>query len=788
MKLQKRYVDWHLTASLVLLSTCCQLNAAEPTTKLPDREHFHLYLLIGQSNMAGRGSIEEEDKVAHPRVLTFSKDNAWVPAIDPLHFDKPAIAGVGLGSTFGRVMADANPNVTIGLIPCAVGGTPLSRWQKDGDLYQQAIKRTKTAMKDGTLKGVLWHQGESDAGSEETARSYGKRLAQMISDLRKELNAGELPFVAGQLGEFLRRESKDGKPSYWPLINEQLASLPSRADGTAVVSASALKHKGDEVHFDAPSLRELGKRYAKAMQELQKSKKHPAAAAKPPNVLIILADDLGYSDLGCYGGEIETPNLDGLASRGLRFTQFYNTARCWPTRAALLTGYYAQQVRRDTLPGIPSGGRGVRPAWARLLPEMLQPLGYRAYHSGKWHIDGKPLENGFDRSYLLQDQGRFFSPQLHFEDDVQLPPVERSAGYYATTAIADHAVTCLREHAQHHSDQPFYQFVAFTAPHFPLHALEQDIAKYRDRYRQGWEFVREARWKRIQSLGLVRGELSPVEPHVGPPYHFPAALKTLGPREVNRPLPWRELNEQQREFQASKMAIHAAMIDRMDQEIGKILQQLRAMDAQQNTLLFFLSDNGASAEIMVRDDGHDPAAAPGSAESYLCLGPGWSSVANTPLRRHKTWVHEGGIATPLIVHWPAGISARGELRHNVGHVIDLVPTILDVASGKPLVTSDSQPPLPGTSLVAAFDRDGSVAREFLWWSHEGNRALRAGDWKLVAAGADASWELYDLSADRTETKNHAARMPEKVREMAALWTRQQERFLDLARRDLAPAP
>jgi arylsulfatase len=507
-----------------------------------------------------------------------------------------------------------------------------------------------------------------------------------------------------------------------------------------------------------------------------------------PNVVIILADDMGYSDLGCYGGEIETPNLDGLANGGLRFTQFYNTARCWPTRAALLTGYYAQQVRRDTIPGIPSGGRGVRPDWARLLPELLRPLGYRSYHSGKWHVDGKPLENGFDHSYLLQDQGRYFSPRVHFEDDNKLPAVERTAGYYATTAIADHAIKCLREHAQQHPDKPYFQYVAFTAPHFPLQALEADIAKYRDRYSQGWDTVREGRWKRMQERGLVRGTLSPVEREIGPPYDFPDALKTLGPGEINRPLAWIELTDQQRDFQATKMAIHAAMIDRMDQEIGRILAQLREMSALDNTLLLFLSDNGASAEIMVRDDGHDPAAARGSAESYLCLGPGWSTAANTPLRRHKTWVHEGGISTPLIVHWPSGLSARGELRHSAGHVIDLMPTIFEAVGGKPLSEGEDQPPLPGKSLVPAFRTDGGVTREYLWWSHEGNRAVRVGDWKLVAAGANGPWELYDLASDRTETRNLASTMPDKVRELAAVWTQKQEEFLVVAKRKLAGSP
>ncbi len=508
--------------------------------------------------------------------------------------------------------------------------------------------------------------------------------------------------------------------------------------------------------------------------------------SKPPNVLLVLADDLGFSDLGCYGGEIATPNLDKLARGGLRFTQFYNTARCWPTRGAIMTGYYAQQVRRDTVPGVPSGGRGVRPAWAPLLPERLKPLGYRCYHSGKWHIDGMPLENGFDRSYYLRDQGRYFNPRVHFEDDQKLPAVEPGSGYYATTAIADHAVRCLREHAEKHAGQPFFHYLAFTSPHFPLHGLADDIAKYRDKYRRDWEQVRAERWRRIQQIGLVEASLSPVEREVGPPYDFPAAFKILGPGEVNRPLPWSDLTDEQREFQAEKMAIHAAMVDRMDREAGRVFAQIREMGAWDNTLILFLSDNGASAEIMVRDDGHDPAAAPGSAATYLCLGPGWSTTANTPFRRHKTWVHEGGISTPLIAHWPQGIAARGELRRNPGHVIDLAPTILELAGGQWAKTwkQHAAPQPPGKSLAPVFGEDMTVSHDSLWFRHEGNRAIRVGDWKLVAAGEKAPWELYNLRNDRTETKNLAAERPEKANELAETWLKRWQEIRELALRDV----
>ena len=514
----------------------------------------------------------------------------------------------------------------------------------------------------------------------------------------------------------------------------------------------------------------------------------PASADSRPNIVVFLADDMGYSDAACYGGEIATPNLDKLAKNGLRFTQFYNTARCWPSRAALLTGYYAQAVRRDTVPGLKSGGAGERPAWARLLPEMLQPLGYRCYHSGKWHVDGKPLQNGFDHCYLLADHDRHFAPKQHTEDDQPLPPVVPDSGYYTTTAIADHAIKYLKEHAKTYSRQPFFAYVAFTVPHFPLQAPAKDVARYRTKYLRGWDTMRDQRWQRLRKLGIGGASLSAIERELGPPYAFPEDLKKLGPNEVNRPWLWATLTPAQQEFQAGKMAVHAAMVDRMDREIGKVLAQLRSMHAMENTLILFLSDNGASAEIMVRGDGHDPAAALGSGASFLCLGPGFSSLANTPFRRHKTWVHEGGIATPLIVHWPRGIAAHGELRHTPGHIIDLLPTILEVAGGQAFKTWAGQPvpPAPGKSLVPLFSKDGTIKHDSLWWLHEDNRALRAGDWKIVAAGKNTPWELYDLSRDRSESNDLAKDHPEKVHELADEWTRQMEAYFSLARQGLPP--
>jgi arylsulfatase len=499
-----------------------------------------------------------------------------------------------------------------------------------------------------------------------------------------------------------------------------------------------------------------------------------AAESIQPNILIIIADDLGFSDLGCYGGEIATPNLDALAAGGLRYTQFYNTARCWPTRSSLLTGYYAQQIRRDEFHRS-DGQRGTRPSWARLLPEYLRPLGYRSYHSGKWHIDGSPLHGGFDRSYLLDDHNRHFAPQQHTLDDEPLPPVGPGSGYYSTVAIAGHAVDFLKQHASEHGEKPFFAYVAFTAPHFPLHALSEDISRYEGMYDRGWDEIRDMRWQRIQRELRLPGELSKLELKIGPPYFFAGTEESLGPDEVWREIAWNELRQEQQRFQAAKMQVHAAMVDRLDREIGRIISQLREMNALENTVVFFLSDNGASAEIMVRGDGHDRMAPFGSAESFICLGPGWSRAANTPFRRHKTWVHEGGIATPLIVQWPAGISARGELRSRaVGYVIDLAPTILQLAGG--VWPEDSPAPRPpGRNLVATFDNDSVLDRRLLWWLHEGNRAIRVDNWKLVAA-RDEPWELYDLASDRAENHDLVSDHPEKVRELEKLWTDSAHQF------------
>lgn len=506
-----------------------------------------------------------------------------------------------------------------------------------------------------------------------------------------------------------------------------------------------------------------------------------AADPQKPNIVMIIADDLGFSDLGCYGSEIKTPQLDALAKGGLRFTQFYNTARCWPTRGALLTGYYAQQIQRDALPNHRGGAMATRPQWAPLLPALLKPAGYRSYVSGKWHIDGKAGAAGFDRSLIMNNPGNYYSTKGMVRNDVPFEP-KTTNGFFLTDQTAVHAVECLQEHAREHAGKPFFQYIAFHAPHFPLQAPQEDIDPYKDSYLGGWETMREARYRNLRSMGIVNTTLSAVERDIGAPYRFPDALKKLGAGEVDLPVEWKSLNETQRQFQAAKMSIHAAMVDRMDREIGKVIAQLKAMGAYENTLILFCSDNGATAEIMVRNGGHDPKARLGSAETYLCLGAGFSNACNTPFRRHKTWVHEGGISSPLIAHWPAGIAARGELRHTPAHVIDFVPTALALAGvEKPeTIAGVAVPDAPGRSLLPAFAKDITVERDSLWWLHEGNRALRVGDWKLVAAN-EQPWELYHLSTDRAEQNNLAAAMPNKVKELSAAWQSQTDAFTVLAK-------
>jgi arylsulfatase A-like enzyme len=511
-----------------------------------------------------------------------------------------------------------------------------------------------------------------------------------------------------------------------------------------------------------------------------------AQPADRPNIVFILADDMGFSDAGCYGGEISTPNLDTLAAGGLRFSQCYNNALCVPTRRCLLTGYFFNQAAT-----LRANDGALWPTWIRILPQYLAPLGYRCYHCGKWHLSNLKAvaDAGFDRSYLLYDQDRYFSPRRHSLDDVLLPPVERNEGYYATIAIADHAIRFLREHHKNadHRRKPFLLYLAFTSPHFPLHALQEDIDPYRDRYLEGWDVIRERRWRRLREMKLVNCDLSTRKAEVPPPVVLTGSKQTpwvvkdplsvLGAGETPLVAPWNELTDAQRKLQAMKMAIHAAMITRMDKEIGRVLDQLRTMNAMQNTIVFFASDNGACATLMIRGDKHDPKAEPGSADSYLCLGPGWANTCCSPFRYHKVWAHEGGISSPLIVHWPARIQSRGEIRHTPVHFVDFIPTLVELASGT-IDTHKAGPPLPGKSIVPCFAQDTDLGRDYLFFENRGYggfRAIRQGNLKIVASH-DEPWALYDIVTDRCEMNDLASQLPDKVRELSTRWERYRDAF------------
>lgn len=479
-----------------------------------------------------------------------------------------------------------------------------------------------------------------------------------------------------------------------------------------------------------------------------------AQPSDPPNIVVVMADDLGFSDLGCYGGEIHTPNLDRLADRGLRFTQFYNCGRCWPTRSSLLTGYYPQQINAD-------GASATFPKWGYLLPHQLRQAGYRNYHSGKWHVPNvrtQIAEGGFDRSYHTGAYDNHFAAQDHYLDDEKIAPAGEEEDYYSTTVITDYAVRFLKEHQQRYADAPFFLYTAYITPHFPLQATQENIDKYRNHYLDGWEQLKRRRYKRQKELGFELGENSAFEYHVTAPWSWPEhALKDSIPGEMRMAKPWHQLTSEQRNLQATKMAIHAAMIDCIDTEVGRIINQLKAMGEDKNTLILFLSDNGASAEQIIRGNGHNRETPAGSSESYLCLGPGFSTASNTPFRRHKFWTHEGGIATPMIASWPNGIKETGGFRHSISHVIDFLPTFLELAGVELLTKKDGfeAPTAPGESLVPVFVEDKQSERE-IWFSHQGNNALRQGKWKaVISSNIDGRWQLYNMEEDRTELNNLA---------------------------------
>jgi len=497
-----------------------------------------------------------------------------------------------------------------------------------------------------------------------------------------------------------------------------------------------------------------------------------------PNIVFILADDMGYSDLGCFGAEvIETPNIDGLAENGLRFTNFYNTGRCWPTRTCLLSGYYPHQVLSDGIDGVDYQSGSFSPANKTWLPRLLKEQGYRCYHSGKWHIfrrlpqrqEIKHHEVGFDRSYRVED-GRHLRPKLLLEDGEPIALPGPGTDYEASVAIVDHAIKYVKEHAEINPNDPFFGYIAFIAPHFPLQAMQKDIDLYRQKFLMGWNELREIRAQNRESLGFEVHKMEAFEPERFAPWNLSTEelITQIDSADVGQAVPWSSLTEDQQKLQATKMAIHAAMITRLDREVGRYIATLKELGYYDNTLIIFCSDNGASTEIMNRADKHTIGSPPGSADTYFCLGPGWSTAANTPFRLHKTWLHEGGISTPMVVHWPEGLRDGGAFRSIPAHIIDMAPTFLELAGGDPEALN-GQFTAPGISLLPYLKKDVQTSRPPLFFHHAGKKALRHGDWKITTIESEREWELYDLSKDRGETNNLADKNPEKLNELVKIW-------------------
>ena len=456
-----------------------------------------------------------------------------------------------------------------------------------------------------------------------------------------------------------------------------------------------------------------------------------------PNIIYIMVDDMGYSDLGCYGGEVSTPNIDQLAANGIKLKKFYNNSRCCPTRASLLTGQYPHTVGMGGMVGLSKAPIEHGPYQGFLndsfptIAEELKKVGYSTYMSGKWHVGERPehwpLKRGFDRYYgLISGASSFFEITPAERDkrrfvlddkDYEIP----KEGHYMTDAFTDHAMGYLDQHKQSASGKPFFLYLAYTAPHFPLHALEPDIAKYESLYIQGWDMTREKRFQKMKQLGLVDDRYQLTEkPEVIPAWENVADKKN-----------W-----------ARKMAVYAAMIDRMDQNIGRLINTLKSNGQYENTMIVFISDNGACAETVNTKLLSDPEKKIGERGSYHIYGESWANASNTPFKKYKHYMHEGGIVTPCIIQWPAKIKPSKGYSDGTGHVIDLMPTAMELSGAK-------SPNLAGKSLSYLWSKGKAPERTYCW-EHEGNQAIRKGNWKLVKEFQETYWSLYNLATDPTE--------------------------------------
>ena len=484
-----------------------------------------------------------------------------------------------------------------------------------------------------------------------------------------------------------------------------------------------------------------------------------------PNIILIMSDDMGYSDISPYGGEIDTPNLSDLAKNGVKFTQFYNAARCCPTRASLLTGTYPHEAGIGHM----MGNYGISQYQGKLsynvitIPEVLKKAGYSTIMSGKWHLtkndlDQWPLKRGFDNFYgLISGAANYFKseyPGLIFEGNEKLNIDDEN--YYTTDAFTDKAIEYIDKVKSENSEKPFFLYLSYNAPHWPLQAPKENIDKYRGNYMKGWENLREERYKRMIEMGLIDSSWD------------------LSYDDI---VSWNSLSKEKREEMDLRMAIYAAMIDRMDQNIGRLIKDLKSKGLYDNTIIMFLNDNGACAEYDMLGTGPKKDLGKKDGELKLSYGKAWANASNTPYRSYKHWTHEGGIGTPFIVHWPNGISeeSKGLTVNQYGFLPDIMATCLDLANTKiPEVFNGNKiKKHSGKSLTPIFKGSKEqIHKEPIFWEHEGNKAVRLGDYKLVQdweKGIDDNWELYNISKDRTEQNNLIDSLPDKAKEMISMY-------------------
>ncbi len=653
------------------------------------------------------------------------------------------------------------------------GGTPSSRLVVPVD---DCILQFRFRLTEG-LKGA--HFGFND-GTFKTGTGHVCRFTVSTNhglSLQKDRNAK----LEQDVDEVLATSSHNLQADkwYWMMLEVVGGQMAAQVSGSPVLKAS---HPRIDIRKDQINLPTRGGgvilydnvRVWKALPRVEKKERQEedeVEKEKRPDVVVIMADDMGYSDLGCFGGEIRTPNLDRLADSGLRYTNFYSENMCWVSRAALLTGIYHKTSMINN---------SIHPKCVT-LPEALLASGYQTRMSGKWHLAGKPYrifpnDRGYEEFYgILGGASSFFAPAFLTRNRKNVETeAYQDPEYYLTDAISREAARMIRAA---HDKQPLFLSVAYTAAHWPLHAKQADIKEYQGEYAMGWDKLRERRLAKMKELGIVKANVS------------------LSVRHSKVPAWDKETNQA---WQQRRMEVYAAQVTSMDRGVGEIVRALKETGRLENTLILFTVDNGGChveyhpdrkgdfLPIKTRDGrlmrpGNIPQIMPGPEETYQSYGFGWANLSNTPYRQFKQFDHEGGVRTPMIACWPNGISAQGRLVESVAHLIDLMPTVLEVTKTKIPATIQSGVPIPmdGQSIADSFSGKEVSAQRTLFFHHAKGRALRHGSWKLVSL-SKKKWELYNLADDPVEEDNLADRLPEKVKELAAIWQSESQRLVKQA--------